>query len=137
MHQINCFLQICTKRVVNAKWMHISFQSSFLTALHSFLNHHIKKTQLLLFDSVFCTIVSLLFSKTLLVHVVTIPRRYQIFACLFSKKECLKFCKSFDSGQVRFAFDVIRGKTGKLHKRHHGSSKYISKLKQKNPNICN
>ena len=41
MHQINCFLQICTKIVVNAKWKDILFQSSLLTTLHSFLNHHI------------------------------------------------------------------------------------------------
>ena len=28
--------------VVNVKWMDISIQSSLLTTLHSFLNHHIK-----------------------------------------------------------------------------------------------
>ena len=54
------------------------------------------------------------------------------FACLFIKKECLPFCISFYSGQVRLASDVIRRKTRKLHKRHHSSSKYILKLKQKN-----
>ena len=108
--------------------MDISFQSSLLTTFHSFLN----QTQYLLFHSVFCTIVSLLLFKAHFVHVVTIPRRCQIFACLFIKKECLPFCISFYSGQVRLASNVIRRKTRKLHKRHHSSSKYISKLKQKN-----